>query len=351
MTNENLPKTISKATSIDIAFRAGVSQSTVSRALSGSSLVNAETREKVQKIARELNYKVDKNASNLRTKSTRTIALLLFEDPTSDDSDINPFFLSLLGSITHATAQRGFDLLVSFQQDSNDWFADYEEAKRADGLILLGYGDYQKARSKLDSLSRSGAHFVLWGPVSDLKSGAAIGCDNMLGAYIAAKHLISLGRTNLAFIGDITESEPEFHERFLGFKKALDEANVTHISQVGGCSTEIEGIKAAEQLLIKNPNVDGIFCASDLLAVGVIKALSKKSKQVPRDVSVIGYDDISMAAYMSPALTTIRQNTREAGRLLVDTLLDIINGEEACSQLLEPDLIIRESCGAAQPPE
>ena len=105
-----------KATSMDIAHRAGVSQATVSRVLRGSPLVNAETRKRVEDAVRELNYKVDRHASSLRTQRAGTLALLLFEDPTPDDSHINPFFLSMLGSITRACAKHGHDLLVSFQQ-------------------------------------------------------------------------------------------------------------------------------------------------------------------------------------------------------------------------------------------
>src|SRR4029453_5247563 len=104
-----------KPTPIDIPYLAGVSQPTVSRALRGSPMVSEETRRRIETIAAQLNYKVDKNASNLRARHSKTLALLLFEDPTSDDSLINPFFLSMLGSLTRACAQRGYDLLISFQ--------------------------------------------------------------------------------------------------------------------------------------------------------------------------------------------------------------------------------------------
>src|SRR3546814_11976660 len=107
-----------KATSIDIAHLTGVSQATVSRALRGSPLVNEETRRRIQAAADQLNYKVDKNASNLRRMHTGMLALLFFEDPTADESHINPFFLSMLGSINRACALRGYDLLISFQQSS-----------------------------------------------------------------------------------------------------------------------------------------------------------------------------------------------------------------------------------------
>src|SRR4026207_1803808 len=126
-----------KPTSIDIAYLAGVSQPTVSRALRGSPMVSEETRRRIESIAQQLNYKVDKNASNLRCQHSNTLALLLFEDPTPDDSLINPFFLAMLGSITRACAQRGYDLLVSFQQQSGNGPVDYEASPKADGCFLI----------------------------------------------------------------------------------------------------------------------------------------------------------------------------------------------------------------------
>ena len=171
-----------KATSMDIAHRAGVSQATVSRVLRGSPLVNAETRKRVEEVVRELNYKVDRHASSLRTQRSGTLALLLFEDPTPDDSHINPFFLSMLGSITRACAKHGHDLLVSFQQLSDDWHADYEDSMKADGLILLGYGDYIAYESKLAHLVAQGTHFVRWGAVLQGQPGISIGCDNAAAA-------------------------------------------------------------------------------------------------------------------------------------------------------------------------
>lgn len=131
-----------RATSLDIAFRAGVSQSTVSRALRNSLLVTEETREKIHKIAQELNYRVDKHAASLRSQSSSSLALLLFEDPTCDDSHINPFFLSLIGNMTRYASRQGYDLLLSFKDLSGDWHTEYELSSRADGMILLGYGDY-----------------------------------------------------------------------------------------------------------------------------------------------------------------------------------------------------------------
>ena len=135
-------KPTGRPTSFDIAYAAGVSQPTVSRALRGDRSVSEQTRQKIQQIARDLNYTVDKNASSLRSQRSNTIALLFFEDPTPDESMINPFFLAMLGSITRACADRGLDLLISFQRMEDDWHVKYQDSHRADGLILLGYGDY-----------------------------------------------------------------------------------------------------------------------------------------------------------------------------------------------------------------
>ena len=210
-----------KATSIDIAHLAGVSQATVSRALCGSPLVNEETRRRVQAAAEQLNYKLDKNASNLRQMHTGTLALLFFEDPTADESHINPFFLSMLGSITRACALQGYDLLISFQQFSRDWHADFADSKKADGLILLGYGDYLAYCDKLEKLVGQGTRFVRWGAVLPEQPGVSIGCDNFRGGQAVAEHLLERGCRRIAFLGDASSHYPEFFARYRGYADAL----------------------------------------------------------------------------------------------------------------------------------
>ena len=155
-----------RPTSFDIAYLAGVSQPTVSRALRDDKSVSEATRERIKQIARDLNYTVDKNASSLRSQRSNTIALLFFEDPTPDESMINPFFLAMLGSITRACANRGLDLLISFQRMEDDWHVQYQDSHRADGLILLGYGDFTLYRERLEQLERQGTKFARWGSVS-----------------------------------------------------------------------------------------------------------------------------------------------------------------------------------------
>jgi DNA-binding LacI/PurR family transcriptional regulator len=336
-----------KATSMDIAHRAGVSQATVSRVLRGSPLVNAETRKRVEDAVRELNYKVDRHASSLRTQRAGTLALLLFEDPTPDDSHINPFFLSMLGSITRACARHGHDLLVSFQQLSDDWHADYEDSMKADGLILLGYGDYLAYESKLAHLVAQGTHFVRWGAVLQGQPGISIGCDNAEGGALAGRHLLERGRRQIAFLGDASTHFPEFFARYCGCDAALREAGLrmNPALQVDASSTEQAGYEAAKMLIARGLPFDAVFAASDLIAIGAMHALKEAGLRIPEDVAVVGFDGTSMSRFSHPPLTTVVQDTSRAGELLVDTLLHLVRDEPAQSITLAPTLQVRQSSG------
>jgi DNA-binding LacI/PurR family transcriptional regulator len=317
--------------------------------------VSEATRQRVVAVAQQLNYQVDKNASNLRFQHSNTLALLIFEDPTPDDSAINPFFVALLGSITRACARHGYDLLVSFQQQSGDWHKEYEDSRKADGLILLGYGDFLQYRLRLERLIEQGTHFVRWGAVQPGQPGPSIGSDNFQGAYQMTRHLLALGRKRIAFLGGASRAYPEFLDRYSGYLRALEEAGIppTPGLQVDAITTEAAGRAAAEELLQRNVKFDAIEGASDLIALGAMHALQERNINVPGDISVVGFDDISAAAFASPALTTMAQSTRLAGDVMVDTLLRLIRGEPADSQVLPARLVVRRSCGGqppAQPP-
>ena len=334
-----------KATSIDIAYLAGVSQATVSRALRGSPLVNEETRQRIQAAAEQLNYKLDKNASNLRRMHTGTLALLIFEDPTADESHINPFFLSMLGSITRACAQQGYDLLISFQQFSRDWHADFADSKKADGIILLGYGDYLAYRDKLEKLVAQGTRFVRWGAVLPDQPGVSIGCDNFRGGQAVTEHLLERGCRRIAFLGDASSHYPEFFERYRGYAGALQSAALAAEPdlQQNAESTERSGYEAMRAMITREAGFDAVFAASDLIAIGAMRALSDHGLRVPQDVALAGFDDIAMASFVNPPLTTILQDTKQAGEVLVDSLLALIRGEPVDSEVLPVKLMVRRS--------
>ncbi len=341
-------RTPGRPTSFDIAYLAGVSQPTVSRALRGSASVSEATRRKVEAIARQLNYTVDKNASNLRFQHSNTLALLFFEDPTGDDQFINPFFLAMLGTITRACTQRGYDLLISFQELSSNWHMDYEDSRKADGIILLGYGDYLEYQSRLEQLVSQGTHFVRWGAVLEGQPGLSVGCDNFRGGHDAAQHLLKLGRKNIAFLGNAGNNYPEFQERYRGYAAALQEAGLqaNPALQVNGLSSEADGRAAAELLLKRQLPFDAVVAASDLLAIGAMRYLQEHGWQVPQQVAFVGFDDIPAASMASPPLTTVVQDTRRAGEVLVDTLLRLVGGEAAIGTVLPTRLVVRASCGS-----
>jgi len=333
----------------DVAHLAGVSQSTVSRALRADPMVSACTRERVLEVARRLNYHVDKNASNLRRRDSGTLALLFFEDPTADDSAINPFFHSMLGSIIRASSRHGYDLLVSFQDLLRDWHADYEDSHKADGIILLGYGDYVVHRNRLQPLIDRGAHLVRWGPVLADGPAIAIGCDNAFGGRQATEHLLGLGRRKIAFLGEVSQSSPEMLERYHGYAAslALRGLRADPRLQVGAISTEASGYQAMQGLLMRRVAFDAVFGASDLIAIGAMAALASSGRRVPQDVAVVGFDGIPMGAFTRPALTTVAQDVKRAGELLVQTLINVIGGVPPQCVSLPPRLLVRESCGAS----
>ncbi len=338
-------KRSSKPTSFDIAYIAGVSQPTVSRALRGSRSVSLATRQRIEAIARELNYSVDKNASSLRSQRSNTIALLFFEEQTSDESRINPFFLAMLGSITRACANRGLDLLISFQRMEDDWHMKYQDSHRADGLILLGYGDYTLYTRRLTELVEHETHFVRWGSVSDDNIGATVGSDNAGAGRTAGEHLLGLGRRRIAFLGQADEHYPEFADRYRGLCGALADAGIKPdpALQVDAISFEDAG-QAATQVLIDNATAfDAIFAASDLIAIGAMRALAAAGRTVPQDVAVVGFDDQPAASMTVPPLTTVMQDVRGAGELLVETLLAQVEDRAVANRSIPTRLIVRKS--------
>ncbi len=338
-------KRSTKPTSFDIAYLAGVSQPTVSRALRGSKSVSLSTRQRIEAIAQELHYSVDKNASSLRSQRANTIALLFFEDPTPDGANINPFFLAMLGAITRASANRGLDLLISFQKMEDDWHVRYQDSHRADGLILLGYGDYTVYEQRLSQLVASDALFVRWGSVRDDNIGATVGSDNFGAGQQAGEHLLALGRRRIAFLGQADEHYPEFAERYRGLCAALSAAGhpADPALQANALSGEEDGRKAAQALLDSGADFDAVFAASDLIAIGAIQALSDAGKRVPQDIAVMGFDNIPSASLTTPPLTTLVQDLEAGGELLVASLIAQIEDRPVPDGTIPAKLVVRKS--------
>ena len=336
---------VENPTSRDIADIAGVSQATVSRALRNSPLVREETRARIQQIARDLNYFVNRNAARLRTHQSNTIALLLFDD---NDTRMNLFFLSMLDSITRSAARLGYDVLLSLQQLTADWHIEYQASHRADGLILLGYGDYAEYREKLAALAAANTRFIIWGPLVEDQPGHSFGCDNESGGYQATSHLLGLGRRRIAYIGRRASRSPEHVARYQGYARALREAGIDPDDsiRVPADNSETQGYHAAQELIERGAAFDALFASTDLIAIGAMRAIQKAGLRIPEDIAVVGFDDMPLAAYVTPGLTTVQQNARLGGDALVEGIINLIEGGAIESRMMAPKLIVRESCGA-----
>jgi len=334
-----------RPTSFDIAALAGVSQPTVSRALSGSPSVSEATRARVLAAAEQLNYKVDKNASGLRRQHAQTLALLFFEESASEDAVINPFYLSLLGPMVRRCAEHGYDLLISFQQLSSDWHVDYEDSRKADGIILLGYGDYREYRPRLEQLIERGAHFVRWGSGTAGELGATVSSDNEQGGFDATSHLLQQARRKIAFIGTASPGFPEFFGRWDGYCRALRAAGIEPDERLraDGDPSEESGRAAIAELDRRGVEYDAIFAACDVAAIGAMHALQNLGRTVPDDVAIVGFDDIAAANLSSPPLTTVTQDPHQAGEALIESIIEAVEHGSTRNRELPVHLTIRES--------
>jgi DNA-binding LacI/PurR family transcriptional regulator len=307
----------------DISKLTGVSESTVSRALSGSKLVSDKTRARIQAIAEENNFRINSAARNLRLQKNNTVAVIILISSGNDQSVSDPFMLSL----------------VTTRSAPLDWQHHYFDTRKADGLIVIGQGEDD---AQLNVLAESKHPFVTWGSTS--KSFTGIGSDNHKGGYLATRHLIDQGCKHIGFFGKAHHSE--IHERWQGYMQALEENQGQRLvdTTFDVPFTAQAGYELTKQLIKDNCfSYDGIVAASDMIAIGTIKALKESGVTVPDNVAVVGFDDITMASMYHPSLTTVRQDIVHGGEVLVSKLLAKINGEEAASEMLPTQLVIRQS--------
>lgn len=327
----------------DIAKLAGVSTSTVSRALNHSPLVNVETRERIEALARSLKYSVNVSASNLRLQRNRTVAVVLPFDSTTPQHVSDPFFVSLLGGLADALTARGYDMLLSRIDAARlDLAGDLAASGRALGVILIGQWHHHDQINEL--AAQRSPPLVVWGAHLPQQLYCTIGGDNIAGGVLATEHLVSRGRRRIAFFGDI--ELPEVAHRHEGYQRVLARHGLAAPELVIHAPFTEGGARAAvTKLLAQKARFDAIFAASDMLAMEAINALRERGLQVPTEVAVAGYDDIVIARYFHPSLTTIRQPVIKGGEAMVDALLRIVDGKRPKSQMLPAELIIRDSTG------
>jgi len=340
MTISNKPvKTIA-----DIAQLAGVSKSTVSRALNDSPLISEETRTRIQAIARENHFQIHQAARRLSLKRSHTIAFITKVDLKHREFMMDPFHLEIQGAISAALATYNYDLLMAhIEPDDLDWPQRYLDTGRADGFILLNCS--QKAQY-VQTLLDLHAPFIVWGVPLSHHGFCSVNGDDFTGGRLAVQHLIQAGYQKIAFFGG-PPNDLEIRARYEGYEAALQDAGRTLDPTLVtyGDFTSKSGAEGIQRLLNQVPDLDAVFVVSDMMAIAVMRTLREQGYRIPEDVAVVGYDDISLAMHCDPPLTTIRQNIREAGKMLVHNLIQYLDTGVVTNVTLPVELIVRKSSG------
>lgn len=327
----------------DIARLAGVSTSTVSHVINKSRYVSDEIAERVNKAAKDLNYAPSALARSLKMNRTKTIGMLV-------TNSTNPFFGEVVKGVERSCYLQGYNLILcNTEGDSQRMQTSIDTLlqKRVDGLLLMCSTVEGEHIEGFDRYPELPVVVMDWGPM--LFSSDKIQDNSFQGGYIATKHLIEQGHTDIGCItGPLLKHQAS--TRFEGYQKAMNEASLSIRSKwIAEGDFECEGgFDAFNWMVAQGPLPSAIFVSNDMMAMGVINAANKLGISIPDDLSLIGYDDIHIAKYMTPALTTIHQPKYRLSKAAVETLLDKLEKKTTENQLvqLEPSLVVRESVKA-----
>lgn len=328
-------------TIVDLARLAGVSPSTISRALADKSVVKAATVARIKALAREHDFRLNQAASGLRTRKTGVIGVVvpLGHDRRQHLSD--PFFLTMLGHFADALTENGHDLMISrVIPDEIDWLERIVDSGKLDGILVLGHSNQIEV---IERVSRRYDPMVVWGSAAEGLKHCCVGTDNRRGGYLAGQHLISVGARRIAFFGDIRA--PELRDRFDGLSEAMAEHGYpdppllleTHMA------VDVMGREIADHLDRYADRIDGIFAGSDVIAMTTLRALADRGLSVPDTIKVVGFDDLPLAVQAVPRITTIHQDFQTGARAMVERLFLKMQGQSATSLKMEPRLIVRDS--------
>lgn len=326
----------------DVAREAGVSINTVSRALNGKPDVNEDTKKRILEIADKLNYVPNFLAKGLVTKNTRTIGVIV-----SDNTD--PFFATIVKGIEDFARSKGYNIILC---NTDEKYEREEEAvrllreKQVDGLLIT-LAPAQKERADILELKRAGTPFVLLNRhMDDVMTDYVIN-DNVYGAYLAVSHLVKSGHKRVGYISGPSQIS-SVRERLEGYKKALFEDNIEFDnSLVKESNLKMEdGHRLMKEFLELENRPTAVFTYSDLLAIGALKALKEAKLKVPKDMALVGYDDIEFSSLLEVPLTTVHQpryRIGEEGARILISRIEKKDSEGLQQIVLKPELVIRES--------
>jgi len=325
----------------DIARLAGVSTSTVSRALSGHKSIPQPLREQIVALAHAQGYAINQAARSLRLQQTHVIGVIVPLGHEAGQLISDPFFLEMIGRLADEITGRDYEVLLKkVVAPRPGWLEQIVQSHKSDGLLVIGQSDQHETLNAVASTYRP---MVVWGGALDDQHYCTVGTDNIAGAQLATEHLIGLGRRRIAFLG--APEAPEVGLRREGYLRALAKAGLKPQPELSAAAHfTVETAQATVRDLIESGVAfDAVFAASDLIAITAIQALVEAGRSVPGDVSVVGFDDIALARHVAPALTTVRQDLATGARSMVDLLFRQIAGEDVSSVFMPPQLIIRGS--------
>jgi LacI family transcriptional regulator len=331
-----------------LAEASGVSIGTVSRALNGYTDVRPETRERIMRLARELDYTPAAAARSLKTQRSHVIGVFLETGEGHPDLQ-HPFFHEVLVGLKNTIGRQGYDLLLFASENPGNGYGKHSYLKRCrhhnvEGVVLMGIDpeDAEVRRLVRSDLPAVGVDVALDGPAT-----AFVISDNVDGAARAVRHFHSLGHRRIATITGLIETRPGM-ERLRGYRQAMQACGLAYRDEYvayGDFYAE-SGRRAMADLLALDEPPTAVFAASDMMALGAIRAAGDAGVGVPVDVSVIGFDDMQLAGHMNPPLTTIRQDKAGLGAAAGSALLRLVEGEsDAVTQatVLPVELVRRGS--------
>jgi len=332
------------ATIKQVAERAGVSAATVSYVLNGTGTVTDATRQRVMNAVAALDYQPSHAAQSLRGRS-RTLGLAL---PALPGRLADPALAEVLAALSDTSAARGYQLLLATpdgERSGAELCFSLARTGRVDGLVLL---DMQVGDERALALSEIGFPHVCAGPAPEGSSSSSVVVDNEAAAVLAIRHLLALGHRQIGLIqlpSDLAESEPPY----LGYVAALEEAEIEAAPQlvVEGGRREEDGYQAMQELLSLPERPTAVVACSDELALGAMHALHDAGMEIGRDVSLVGFDDMPLAAHTHPPLTALRQPRQAIGEQLAMLLVEAIEqrGVAPSQVVLNARLVIRKSTG------
>ena len=329
----------------DIARLAGEHVSTVSRALAGGRLVDPGVRAKILELAEQHGYVVNRVARNLRTNRSQTLSVVIPLAHERGQPLTDPFFTDMLGHLADEITRRGYGMyLEKVLPPMESWLERLIAARRSDGIIVIGQSTEHEA---IERAAARYAPIVVWGGHLANPGYCVVGTDNVRAARAATEHLLATGRRRVVFVGD--PSIPEIRLRCDGYKLALRNASAGTAGPriIKAHMTPEAAHDAMRKFIASGTEFDAVFAATDIIALSSMRAIAASGLHIPRDVAVVGFDDIAMAAHVHPSLTTVRQDLARGASLLVELLLRRAAGERTEPAVLPGELVIRESSSTA----